>query len=888
MPWLLFLVVLFLGICGGPGRCLGEQVKALKSAGCYQPICGMDTAFYIAAVQETDFFVQLPITEPTRFFTICLQIDTAREISGKAIHSDAANMNSSNDSTIFCAYTNSGRVGVPLQLDGVVPVTVSILRGGPDDQKLHYIAKKVYFVVSMANRPAVLSRLSTMSPPYATIMHGELDLSFIFDLEHQQINTRRFDTVVSGTNKSNVVPATPVHLMATGIEFDTRNVADTTVSTETTYIEVRNVEPASWFITGTPVYPTEIPDVDLINAMYNTDVKLLTTAEETSENLVRAYPFRSLIEHTLSPSQILANRKHSDVWKQYKREMEARSDSGKSTRSNTSSNDLIGKPTHDKNVCIWGSNKLDGQKSIWIHQVEHMSSIEDMRFTWVLTVDSNDDGNLGGNHEGLPPVDAFVRNGTVMSRLRELPLVAGKLAVELTPYYKMALTLEGLEERPNDGSPPCSELWDGDSKYIYKYASERFKVAGGDVDNITPLWARTMYVRMRDFLEKVDCSLIIYGNERGFSSDVLIRDTAKLLQVPTAAELLNLFMDDATKPDVIIAPSCYALTHESMQRATNGAGCGGLESDALKDDHQAYPSALVIAPSVDTVKFSRTSARPPISYHHAEGVFEDLGELPGSTIITIGFMARLAPEKQPATFLMAAHAMIEKQKMLVERFLIQQGRQDEGVETTMIVPKHVAMKALRFTIVGDGELRYHLEELARMLQIDRYVHFAGWVDALLPRVLAGIDIALNPSLRGWSETFCIANIEVMSMEIPLVTFGVGGVGEYVTAAEDINSHGSNGSLNKSSSSSADTFNAQSSYSISSNAVLINIATPAAVANAVGAVVYDPILRHRLGKAGRQTVEAYFTSDRQMKQYTDLYRDIASSWTYRKKKDKASS
>jgi hypothetical protein len=33
---------------------------------------------------------------------------------------------------------------------------------------------------------------------------------------------------------------------------------------------------------------------------------------------------------------------------------------------------------------------------------------------------------------------------------------------------------------------------------------------------------------------------------------------------------------------------------------------------------------------------------------------------------------------------------------------------------------------------------------------------------------------VNPSLRGWSETFCISNIEGMSMELPLVTYAVGG------------------------------------------------------------------------------------------------------------------
>jgi glycosyltransferase involved in cell wall biosynthesis len=61
------------------------------------------------------------------------------------------------------------------------------------------------------------------------------------------------------------------------------------------------------------------------------------------------------------------------------------------------------------------------------------------------------------------------------------------------------------------------------------------------------------------------------------------------------------------------------------------------------------------------------------------------------------------------------------------------------------------------------------------LGIEHAVEFIGWVSTTeLPRYLSDLDILVNPSLRGWSETFCISNIEGMSMELPLVTFAVGG------------------------------------------------------------------------------------------------------------------
>ena len=81
---------------------------------------------------------------------------------------------------------------------------------------------------------------------------------------------------------------------------------------------------------------------------------------------------------------------------------------------------------------------------------------------------------------------------------------------------------------------------------------------------------------------------------------------------------------------------------------------------------------------------------------------------------------------------------------------------------------------VRFLIIGDGPLLFDLQKLALRLDIAWTVHFTGWLNDDLPRTMRGMDIAVNPSLRGWSETFCIANIELMSMEVPLVTFAVGG------------------------------------------------------------------------------------------------------------------
>jgi glycosyltransferase involved in cell wall biosynthesis len=95
------------------------------------------------------------------------------------------------------------------------------------------------------------------------------------------------------------------------------------------------------------------------------------------------------------------------------------------------------------------------------------------------------------------------------------------------------------------------------------------------------------------------------------------------------------------------------------------------------------------------------------------------------------------------------------------------------IQAAAVIFKHHPFA--RFRVIGEGFISAELKSLAVRLAIDHVVDFVGWaVHEELPSVLADLDIVVNPSLRGWAETFCIANMEVMAMEISLVTFAVGG------------------------------------------------------------------------------------------------------------------
>ena len=63
------------------------------------------------------------------------------------------------------------------------------------------------------------------------------------------------------------------------------------------------------------------------------------------------------------------------------------------------------------------------------------------------------------------------------------------------------------------------------------------------------------------------------------------------------------------------------------------------------------------------------------------------------------------------------------------------------------------------------------------------------------------------------------------------------------------------------------------FSITSNEIIVNRAAPQALANAAFYLITHPDVSRSIGKAGRQTVLSYFTIDRQMKQYSDLYQHL---------------
>ncbi|EQC39939.1 hypothetical protein SDRG_02595 [Saprolegnia diclina VS20] len=157
----------------------------------------------------------------------------------------------------------------------------------------------------------------------------------------------------------------------------------------------------------------------------------------------------------------------------------------------------------------------------------------------------------------------------------------------------------------------------------------------------------------------------------------------------------------------------------------------------------------------------------------------------------------------------------------------------------LLLQTNMTASCVTFRWVGDGgDAKYY----------KRYpITLLGSIDdeAALVHELQTWDMAVQPGLQ---ETFCIANLEVMAMGLPLVTFGVAGVAEYVRHME--------------------------------NAWVVDEISPPALASAIALLVDDPTLRRRLGHGARRTIETRYTWAHTVAAYDEAYGRLIGHATYK--------
>jgi len=145
-----------------------------------------------------------------------------------------------------------------------------------------------------------------------------------------------------------------------------------------------------------------------------------------------------------------------------------------------------------------------------------------------------------------------------------------------------------------------------------------------------------------------------------------------------------------------------------------------------------------------------------------------------------------------------------------------------------------------FLVVGDGDLREELQEDAVKLGIADSVLFCGYREDI-PKIIAATDVLVLASL---AESFGRVVIEAMAMGKPVVATNVGGVPEIIRSDH--------------------------------TGILVELANPDAIAQAVVRLLKDEELSKKIGQAGLRRVQEKFTIEKHVQEIQRVYDSVLSS------------
>jgi len=473
----------------------------------------------------------------------------------------------------------------------------------------------------------------------------------------------------------------------------------------------------------------------------------------------------------------------------------------------------VAKTTSCKNkirLMFVGMLKFDGQKTIWLQQFSSLPKTRyELQYNTFLPLDQQDDAEY---------MTSALRDRGVQLRVRGLPRVSEGEVFESASEYGM--DIDRLM-KSNGGV---------EMDVIVDFLLLRLEEAGNDVSRVEPHWARKTWEDMTEEITRFRPDILVFANARE-STDRLLTTACRLVSSRTkiVMELPNLFPRvKGGDVDVVIGPSEWAVQHWSVRggevgRITKEPAESAGKSDLEKGRDGGETSYHVIPPGVDTSLFSLEGSISCSSGENRNYTRQDFDGITATPFrcntphVKIGFVARISSEKSPGVFLRVARE-VSKQNMFA-----------------------------RFVVIGGGSMLADMKETAIAYGIDGVVTFLGAVyNEDLRSVMRGVDIIVNPSMRYESETFCIANIEAMSLGIPVVSFGIGGTGQYLR----------------------DGINSLVVYAEKESSLIGETAVK------VMALIEDRELRRNIGREGIRTVmEGGFDVASFVKKYEELYSSL---------------
>lgn len=168
------------------------------------------------------------------------------------------------------------------------------------------------------------------------------------------------------------------------------------------------------------------------------------------------------------------------------------------------------------------------------------------------------------------------------------------------------------------------------------------------------------------------------------------------------------------------------------------------------------------------------------------------------------------------------------------------GRLDRMKGHDVLLRAIASLEGVRVVILGEGEQRTALEQLAAELGVRDRIEMLGWVDD--PRAhLPGFDVIALPSR---SEGFPLAVVEAMLAARPVVATRVGSVAEAVTDGE--------------------------------TGLLVDKDDVLGLAAALLRLHDDPAYRVRLGLRGREVARSRFTVEHMVERYERLWHEVLAA------------
>jgi glycosyltransferase involved in cell wall biosynthesis len=143
----------------------------------------------------------------------------------------------------------------------------------------------------------------------------------------------------------------------------------------------------------------------------------------------------------------------------------------------------------------------------------------------------------------------------------------------------------------------------------------------------------------------------------------------------------------------------------------------------------------------------------------------------------------------------------------------------------------------KFVLVGDGQLKLKLENLAKELEISQTCMFLGFRDDI-PQVLSSFDVFVLPSIM---EGHPIAILEAMAMAKPIVASDINGIREQIENRR--------------------------------TGLLVPPGDPQALAKAINQMLKDRNKARKMGIEARKRVDEMYDIKRQVALHEEVYKEI---------------